>query len=68
MREKLQKPRRNSVDIVKIMALRKAGWSLNRIADEMNMSKQSIWNAISRWKKKHGTGSNADAEPEDTGN
>ncbi len=65
MQEKLQKPRRNSVDIGKIMALRKAGWSLNRIANEMNMSRQSVWNAISRWKKKHGTGGDADAEPED---
>ena len=68
MQGKLQKPRRNSVDIGKIMALREAGWSLNRIADEMKMSKQSVWNAISRWKKKHGTGADADTGPEDTGN
>lgn len=51
MQGKLRKPGRNSVDIGKIMALRKAGWSLNRIADEMKMSKQSVWNAVAGWKK-----------------
>lgn len=52
-RRELQKARKNSVDIEKIMALRDAGWSLNRIADDMGMSKQSVWNAIDRWKKAH---------------
>lgn len=50
----MQKARKNSVDIGKIMALRGAGWSLNRIADDMGMSKQSVWNAIDRWKKHTG--------------
>lgn len=51
IRQQTGKPRRNSVDIGKIMALRDAGWSINKIADDMGLSKQSVWNAISRWKK-----------------
>jgi biotin operon repressor len=61
----MQKARKNSVDIGKIMALRGAGWSLNRIADDMGMSKQSVWNVIDRWKKAHGTGGDMDAGTEE---
>lgn len=65
--EKVPKPRRNSIDMGKVMALRDAGWSYGKIADEMGMSKQSVCNAISRWKKAHGTGGEADAEPDHQG-
>lgn len=61
MQEKLQKPRKNSVDIGKIMVLRKAGWSFNRIADDMGMSKQSVCNAVANLKKAHVAETGTDA-------
>ncbi|HBA48771.1 MAG TPA: hypothetical protein DCZ91_13425 [Lachnospiraceae bacterium] len=64
-REKARRPRRNSIDMGKVMALRDAGWSYGKIADEMGMSKQSVCNAISRWKKAHGTGGDVDTGTEE---
>lgn len=45
-----RKPRKNSVDIGRILALREAGWSFGKIADDMGLSKQSVCNAFHRWK------------------
>lgn len=50
-RQQVRGPRKNSVDIGRILALREAGWSFGRIADDMGLSKQSVCNAFSRWKK-----------------
>lgn len=63
-REKARMPRKNSIDMGKVMALRNARWSYGKIADEMGMSKQSVCNAISRWRKAHGTGGDMDAGTE----
>lgn len=46
------KPRKNSVDIGKILALREAGRSLEWIADDMGMSKGAVYNALRRWEAK----------------
>lgn len=54
--QKLQEPKekivRKRIDYGKIMALRNAGWSNEKIADEMHMTKASVATAISTYKKK----------------
>ena len=40
------------LDDGKILALRNAGWSLEKIADEMNCSPQTVANHLERMKKK----------------
>lgn len=50
--EPAKRKRRNSIDIGKIMALKNAGWSNVKIADEMGMNPQSVANAIYQHKKK----------------
>lgn len=54
-----EKPKqRRAIDYGKIMALRDAGWSNEKIADEMHMTKSSVATAISTYKKKHSGGGN----------
>lgn len=48
------KKQRNRIDIGKIIALKNAGWSNIRIADEMDMQPQSVASAIYQYKKKGG--------------
>lgn len=56
-REAKEKPKkRKRIDYGKIMALRNAGWSNEKIADEMRMTKASVATAISTYKKKHAGG------------
>ena len=43
-----------SVDIGKIMALKNAGWSIGKIAEEMGMKPQAVSNAIYRYRKNCG--------------
>ena len=50
--EPKKKKTRKKIDYGKIMALRKAGWSNEKIADEMHMTKASVATAISTYKKK----------------
>ena len=50
--EPVKRKRRNSIDIGKIMALKNAGWSNVKIADEMGMNPQAVANAIYQHKKK----------------
>lgn len=50
--EPKEKKVRKKIDYGKIMALRKAGWSNEKIADEMHMTKASVATAISTYKKK----------------
>lgn len=47
-----EKKKRSKIDYGKIMALRNAGWSNEKIADEMHMTKASVATAISTYKKK----------------
>lgn len=47
---------RRRIDIGKVTALRNAGWSVAKIADEMGMHPQSIVNAIHRHSGKKGAG------------
>ena len=51
-----KKKKRNRIDYGKIMALRNAGWSNEKIADEMRMTKASVATAISTYKKKCSVG------------
>ncbi len=48
--QQVRKPRKNSVDRGKILALREIGWSFGKIADDMGLSEQSVCNAFYRWK------------------
>ena len=50
--EPAKRKRRNSINIGKIMALKNAGWSNVKIADEMGMNPQAVANAIYQHKKK----------------
>ena len=52
LQEPKEKKTRKKIDYGKIMALRKAGWSNEKIADEMHMTKASVATAISTYKKK----------------
>ena len=53
---------RNSIDYGKIMALRNAGWDNGKIADEMHMSKASVSQAVSKYKKMKMEGNLDEAE------
>ena len=53
--EKTERKGRKRIDIGKIMALKNAGWSNIKIADEMGMNPQSVANAIYQHKKKCGS-------------
>lgn len=44
---------RKKIDIGKIMALKKAGWKIKDIADEMHMEPQAVSNAIWRYNKQN---------------
>lgn len=48
----LEKKPRRKIDYGKIMALKKAGWDLQKIAEEMCMTKQSVSMAIYTYKKR----------------
>lgn len=50
--EPLKKPRRK-IDIGKIMALREAGWTYLKIADEMGMTSAAVAQAVYMYKRKH---------------
>lgn len=50
--------RKSQIDIGKIMALKKAGWSIKSIADEMGMKEAAVSNAIWRERKKKGEQTN----------
>lgn len=52
--QKASKKGRVRLDMGKVMALRKAGWSLKDIADEMKAHPQSVSNAIRRHMKNGG--------------
>ena len=45
---KAEEPKRKTLDDGKIKALRKAGWSLEKIADEMGVSAQTISNHLNK--------------------
>lgn len=49
-----EKPKRRKIDIGKIMALKNAGWSREKIADEMGMTPNAVSNAVYAYKKKRG--------------
>lgn len=53
LQEPKEKKARKKIDYGKIMALRNAGWSNEKIADEMHMTKASVATAISTYKKKY---------------
>lgn len=40
--------KRKSVDTGKLLALRKAGWSMKKIANEMGISEGSVWNYLKK--------------------
>lgn len=50
--EETKKKGRKRIDIGKIMAIKNAGWSNVKIADEMGMNPQAVANAIYQHKKK----------------
>lgn len=51
--QKAEEPKkRQRIDIGKIMALKNAGWSVAKIADEMGMQPQAVSNAIYQQKKR----------------
>ena len=50
--KEVKKTRKKKLDIGKIMALKKAGWSYEKIADEMGTTKASIASTIYAYKKK----------------
>jgi len=43
---KEEKPKRKRIDQGKVLALAKAGWTVAKIADEMDCSVQSVYNAL----------------------
>lgn len=43
---KEEKPKRKRIDQGKVLALAKAGWSAQKIADEMSCSVQGVYNAL----------------------
>lgn len=51
-----KKPAQNRIDYGKIMALKNAGWSNIKIADEMGMTNVAVAQAIYMYKKKHEAG------------
>jgi len=46
------KPKRQNVDIGKILALRNAGWDYAKIADEMRLTVKQVGNYIYRYKER----------------
>lgn len=44
-----------TVDEGKLLALRKAGWSLKKIADELKISEGSVFNYLKKMEGEHGT-------------
>lgn len=50
--EEDQSKTKKKLDIGKIMALKKAGWSAAKIADELETTVQSIYSAVYTYKKK----------------
>lgn len=40
--------KRKPVDTGKLLALRKAGWSMKKIADELGISEGSVWNYLKK--------------------
>lgn len=51
-KQEKKQPKRRPLDDGKILALRTAGWSLQKIADEMNVSQQTIANHLDAMKEK----------------
>lgn len=47
-----EKPVRRKIDYGKIMALHNAGWNNAKIADEMDMTKESVAVAICNYRKR----------------
>lgn len=45
---KEEKPKRKRIDQGKVLALAKAGWSAQKIADEMSCSVQAVYNALKK--------------------
>ena len=43
------------VDEGKLLALRKAGWSMKKIADELKISEGSVFNYLKKMEGEHGT-------------
>ena len=56
------KVQRKRIDYGKIMALKNAGWDNGKIADEMHMSKASVSQAVSKYKKMKMEGNLDEAE------
>lgn len=54
--KKAEQKGRKRIDIGKIVALKNAGWSVAKIADEMGMQPQSVSNALYQYKKKQSEG------------
>lgn len=46
--EPVAKAKRKSLDMGKVQALRNAGWSMKKIADEMGVSEGIIWNNLKK--------------------
>lgn len=46
--EPVAKAKRKSLDMGKVQALRNAGWSMKKIADEMGVSEGTIWNNLKK--------------------
>ena len=44
-----------TVDEGKLLALRKAGWSMKKIADELKISEGSVFNYLKKMEGEHGT-------------
>lgn len=45
------KRKRKSVDVGKILALHKAGWSNVKIADELGMNEKTVWYYVDKARK-----------------
>ncbi len=48
-----QAKKKNKIDVPKIFALKNAGWSVEKIAEEMRISKQSIYHHLQRHKDEY---------------
>lgn len=46
--EKPEPKKRKPVDTGKLLALRKAGWSMKKIAEELGISETSVWNYLQK--------------------
>lgn len=50
--KKVNRPAKSNIDMPKVFALQKAGWSLEKIGDEFGVSGQTISNHIRAWNER----------------